>query len=130
MNETPQIKQFHSSGKGTNPESPISPVPSINLVNSITIFSVNSIISNPSSPTYSSSSSSGSVTSFSFLTQLGPSCLILVGFPNPSMENQHAGSLTHYPEFWGKGDANIEQCWFLCEAIRRSRGTLYESKLV
>jgi hypothetical protein len=40
------------------------------------------------------------------------------------------GSIARYPELWGKGDEDIEQHWFLCEAIWRSKGTLDANKLV
>ena len=43
----------------------------------------------------------------------------------------HAGgSIARYLEFWGKGDEDVEQHWFLCEAIWRSKGTLDANKLV
>jgi hypothetical protein len=77
-----------------------------------------------------SSGSSGSVEIFSVISQPGPSGFILIGSPNPSMVNQNAGSLTRYPEFWGKGDEDVEKHWFLCEAIWRSHGTLDANKLV
>jgi hypothetical protein len=40
------------------------------------------------------------------------------------------GSIARYPKFWGKRDEDVEQHWFLCEAIWRSKGTLDENKLV
>jgi hypothetical protein len=64
------------------------------------------------------------------LSQLGPLGFILIGSPNPPMVHQHTGSLTRYPKFWGKGDEDVEQHWFLCEAIWWSRGTLDANKLV
>jgi len=27
------------------------------------------------------------------------------------------GLIAQYPEFWGKGDEDVEQNWFLCEEI-------------
>jgi hypothetical protein len=68
MNETPQIKEFHSGGKGTSPESPIPPTPSTNMVISITNPSANFVIPNPSSLTSLNSSSSGSVAIFSVVS--------------------------------------------------------------
>ena len=38
--------------------------------------------------------------------------------------------IDRYLEFRGKGDNDVEQHWFLCEAIWRSRGTLDVNKLV
>jgi hypothetical protein len=70
------------------------------------------------------------VESVSVISQLGPSGFILIGSPSPSMAHQHTGSLTRYPKFWGKGDEDIEQAMFLCEAIWRSHGTLDANKLV
>jgi hypothetical protein len=46
------------------------------------------------------------------------------------MASHAGGSIARYPEFWGKGDEDVEQHWFLCEAIWRSRGTLDVNKLV
>jgi hypothetical protein len=46
------------------------------------------------------------------------------------MGTQHVGSLTRYLEFWGKGDEDVEQHWFLCEAICRSHKTLNANKIV
>jgi hypothetical protein len=46
------------------------------------------------------------------------------------MASHVGGSIVRYPEFLGKGDEDIEQHWFLCKAIWRSRGTLDENKLV
>jgi hypothetical protein len=34
------------------------------------------------------------------------------------------------PKILGKGDEDVQQHWFLCEAIWRSRGTLDANKLV
>jgi hypothetical protein len=127
-NDTPKIKESFFGGKGTSLESPI---PTTLSITSTRNLYVNSVISNPSRPTSSSNSrSSGSVLSVLFISQLGPSWFILVGFPNPSMDNQHAGSLTRYPEFWGKGDEDVEQHWFLCEAIWRDGKNLHANKLV
>jgi hypothetical protein len=39
-------------------------------------------------------------------------------------------SIARYPKFWGEGDKDVEQHWFICEAIWRSRGTLDANKLV
>jgi hypothetical protein len=50
-NTTPEIKEFFSRGKETNPLSPTPPTPSINLVISTINIYVNSTNSNPSSPT-------------------------------------------------------------------------------
>lgn len=40
------------------------------------------------------------------------------------------GSLTRYPELWGNGDEDVEQHWYLCEAIWRPRGTPDATKRV
>lgn len=40
------------------------------------------------------------------------------------------GYFTHYPYFWGRGDDDVKQHWYLCEAIWRSGATLDASKLV
>jgi hypothetical protein len=46
------------------------------------------------------------------------------------MDGNMGGSIARYPEFWGKGDEDIDQHWFLCESIWRSRGNLDANKLV
>jgi hypothetical protein len=58
------------------------------------------------------------------LSQPGPLGFILIGSPNPPMVHKHMGSLM------GKGDEDVEQHWFLCEAIWQSHGTLDANKLV
>jgi len=105
-------------------------MPSENFVISTINLSIFYVISNPSSLASSGSSSSNSVASVLLISQLGPSRFILIGSPIPSMAHQHVGSLTRYPKFWGKGDEDVEQHWFLCEAIWRSRRNLDTNKLV
>jgi hypothetical protein len=46
------------------------------------------------------------------------------------MVGNMGGLISPYPKLWGKGDKYVEQHWFLCEAIWRSRGTLDANKLV
>ena len=46
------------------------------------------------------------------------------------MTSHAGGSIARYPKFWGKGDEDVEQHWFLCEAIWRYRGTPDVNKLV
>jgi hypothetical protein len=55
---------------------------------------------------------------------------ILIGTTRSTMVGHVGGSITRYPEFWGKGDEDVEQHWFLCEAIWRSIGTPDVNKLV
>jgi hypothetical protein len=78
------------------------------MVNYVLNSLVVSFISNPYNME-SSSSSSGNGESYLFLSQLGPSGIILIGSPSSLMESQHAGSLTRYPDFLGKGDEDVEQ---------------------
>ena len=40
------------------------------------------------------------------------------------------GSLTQYLEFFGRGNDDVEQHWYLCEAIWRARQTLDVGKLI
>jgi hypothetical protein len=115
--QPPKVKEFHSRGKVTNPESPSPSIPYTNLVNSILNYLVFSIISNPYNLASSGSSSSESGASYLVISQPGPSGFILKGSLSSLMASQHVGSLTQYPEFWGKGDEDVEQHWFLCEAI-------------
>ena len=46
-----------------------------------------------------------------------PLGFILVGAPFSQMETNATGSLTRYPKFWGKGDEDDEQHWYLCEVV-------------
>ena len=41
-----------------------------------------------------------------------------------------AGSFTRYPEFSGRGNDDVEQHWYLCEAIWRARQTPDAGKLI
>ena len=55
--------------------------------------------------------------------QPGPNGFILIGSSTATMAGTSGGSLTRYPEFYGRGDEDVEQHWYLCEAIWRSRAT-------
>jgi hypothetical protein len=66
------------------------------------------------------SNSSGIVSCFLVVSQLERLGFILLGFPNPSMVNQHVGSVNRYHEFWVKEDVDFDQHWFLRETIWRS----------
>jgi hypothetical protein len=46
------------------------------------------------------------------------------------MDGNMGVSIARCPELWGKGDKDVEQHWFLCEAIWRSTGTLDANKLI
>jgi hypothetical protein len=59
-----------------------------------------------------------------------PLGFILVGAVRSTMDGNARGLIARYPEFWGKGDEDVEKKWFLCESIWRSRGTLDVNKLV
>jgi hypothetical protein len=61
------------------------------------------------------------------VSQLGPIGFILIGIVRPTIIEHMGGS---YPKLLGKGDEDVEQHWFLCEAIWWSRGTLDANKLV
>jgi hypothetical protein len=54
----------------------------------------------------------------------------LVGVVISTMAGNVGVSIARYPELWGKGDEDVEQHWFLCEAIWRFRGTPNANKLV
>ena len=74
--------------------------------------------------------SSSSTSSIAFprgtVAQPGPGGFILVNPPQVTM----AGSFTRYPEFSGRGNDDVEQHWYLCEAIWRARQTLDAGKLI
>ena len=65
-----------------------------------------------------------------FISQPRSRGFILVGSIVSSMEANSTGTLTHYPKFWGKGDEDVEQHWYLCEVVWLSRETPDDSKLV
>lgn len=85
---------------------------------------------NISAQSNSTQGSSSLVRNKGFLVQPGPGGFILVGFKSAHMAGTSGGSFPRYPEFWGKGDEDVEQHWYLCEAIWRSRATPEASKLV
>ena len=64
-----------------------------------------------------SSITSSSISPSGTITQPGPGGFILVNSPQVHM----AGSFTRYPEFFGRGNDDVEQHWYLCEAIWRAR---------
>jgi len=64
------------------------------------------------------------------VSQPGPLSFILIGIVRPTMVGHMGGLIARYLELLGKGDEDVEQHWFLCEAIWRSKGTLDENKLV
>lgn len=64
------------------------------------------------------------------ILQLGPHGFILVGSRVSSMEANATTTLTRYPIFFGKGDEDVEQHWYLCEVVWRTKATLDDSKLV
>jgi hypothetical protein len=127
-NETPQIKENFPEASGSNPESPIPQVPSIQ--------EVRPILPSHSIPVQLiSQSQPGSVSTRRILgspgkLQIGLLGFILIGTTSSVMANHMGGSSARYLEFWGKGDEDVENHWFLCEAIWRFRGTLYANKLV
>jgi hypothetical protein len=76
------------------------------------------------------SASTGRILGSPGRSQPGPLGFILIGATRSTMVGHAGGSIARYPEFWGKGDEDVEQHWFLCEAIWRSRGTPDANKLV
>jgi hypothetical protein len=62
--------------------------------------------------------------------QPGPLGFILIGVVRSTMVGNTRGMIDRYPKFLRKGDEDVEQHWFLCEAMWRSRGTLDVNKLV
>ena len=60
------------------------------------------------------------------VTQPGPRGFILVNPPQVNM----AGSFTRYPEFSGRGNDDVEQHWYLYEAIWRAQQTPNVGKLI
>jgi hypothetical protein len=105
-------------------------MPPTNPVNSTPNPAVVHVIHNIYNHVSSSISVSKSIVNPSVLSQPGPLGFILIGLSSLQMVGQHVGSLTRYPKFWGKGDEDVEQHWFLCESIWRSHKTLDTSKLV
>jgi hypothetical protein len=63
-------------------------------------------------------------------SQPGPLGFILIGVVRSIMVGNMEGLIARYPKCFGKGDEDVEQHWFLCEAIWGSRGTLDANKLV
>jgi hypothetical protein len=128
-NETPQIKENHPEASGASPESPIPQVPSIQAVSLILPSHASSVPVQLVSQSQPGSASTGRILGSPGRSQAGPLGFILIRTTGPAMASQ-GGSIARYPEFWGKGDEDVEQHWFLCEAIWRSRGTPDANKLV
>jgi hypothetical protein len=105
-------------------------VPSIPVVSSIPHTYAISIPSHSVSQSQSVSVNTGRILGSPGISQPGSLGFILIGTVRPRMDGNMGGSITRYPEFWGKGDEDVEKHWFLCEAIWRSRGTLDANKLV
>jgi hypothetical protein len=129
-NETPQIKETCPEASGTSPESPIPQVSSIQVVNSILPSYAIPVPLQSVSQSQPGSANTGRILGSPGRSQPGPLGFILVGAVRSTMVGNAGGSIARYPEFWGKGDEDVEQHWFLCEAIWRSRGTLDANKLV
>jgi hypothetical protein len=129
-NETSQIKETCPEASRTSPESPIPQVSSIQVVNSILPSYANSVPVQLVSQSQLGSASTGRILGSPGRSQLGTLGFILIGATRSTMDGHEGGSIARYPEFWGIGDKDFEQHWFLCEAIWRSRGTLDSNKLV
>ena len=56
------------------------------------------------------------------ITQLSPSGFILVGFTHSGMTRTCGEYPMKYKELWEKGEEDVEQHWFHCKAIWRSKG--------
>jgi hypothetical protein len=129
-NETPQIKETFPEANGSSPESPIPQVASIQVVNSILPSYSNSMSVQLVSQSQPGGASTWRILGSPDRSQAGPLGFILIGATRSTMVGHAGGSIARYPEFWAKGDEDVEQYWFLCEAIWRSRGTPYANKLV
>jgi hypothetical protein len=92
--------------------------------------SANPIFSNSASSTRLTTVKSWRIAGSPYKSQPGPLRFIFIGKKTPKMVGNTRGSIARYPKFWGKGDEDVEQHLFLCESIRRSRGTLDANKLV
>jgi hypothetical protein len=105
-------------------------VQSSNLVNSTIHSPIIYVISPHSSPTSSSGTSSSSLESYLVLSQPRTFRIYLDRVPKSSHGASTCQIPHPIPKFWGKGDEDVEQHWFLCEAIWWSHGTLDANKLV
>jgi hypothetical protein len=63
-------------------------------------------------------------------SQLGLLGFTLIRAVILTMAGNEGGSIAKYPKVWGIGDEDVEQHWFLCEVIWRSKGNLDANKLV
>ena len=116
-NETPQIKENCPDASGSSPGSPIPQVPSIQVV-SLILPSHASVIPvqlvNQSQP---GSASTGRILGSHGRSQAGSLGFILIRIIGSTMAIHAGGSIARYPKFWGKGDEDVDQHWFLCESI-------------
>ena len=116
-NETPQIKENCPKASGDNPESPVTQVPSIQMVSSILPSHASSIPIQLVNQSQLGSASTERILGSPGRSQEGPLGFILIRTKILAMVGHVGGSIARYSEFVGKGDEDIEQHWFLREAI-------------
>jgi hypothetical protein len=126
---TPQIKENCPKSSGANPESPIPQVSSIEAISLILPSHASSIPVQLISQSQPVSAITWRILGSPGRSQVALLGFILIGTTRSSMVGHVGGSIAQYPKFWGKGDEDVEQHWFLCEAIWRSRGTPDVNKL-
>jgi hypothetical protein len=127
-NDTPHIKENHREASGASPESPIPQVPSIQVVS--LILPSHFVLVQLISQSQPGSERIGRILGSPGKSQEGLLGFILIGTKSSVLVSHTGVSIARYPEFCGKGDEDIEQHWFLCEAIWISRGTPDVNKLV
>jgi hypothetical protein len=129
-NDTPQIKENCPEANGTSLESPIPQVSSMQAVSLILPPHASSFPLQLVNQLKPGSVSTGRILGSLSRLQAGPLGFIWIRTTILAMVGHTGGSIARYPKFWGKGDEDVEQHWFLCEAICRSRGTPDANKLV
>jgi hypothetical protein len=105
-------------------------VSSIQVVNLILPSYANFFLVQLVSQSQPGSASIGRILGSPGRSQPGPLGFILIGAARSAMVGNTRGLIARYLELWGKGDEDVDQHWFLCEAIWRSRGTPDANKLV
>jgi hypothetical protein len=86
-------------------------VSSIQVVNSILPSYANFVLVQLVSQSQPRIASTGRISGSPGRSQAGPLGFFLIGATRSTMDGHIGGSIARYPEFWSKGDEDVEQHW-------------------
>jgi hypothetical protein len=116
-NDTPQIKENCPEASGASPKLPIPQVSFIQVVSSILPSHASIVPVQLVSQSQPGSANTGRILGSPSRSQAGPLGFILIRTTRSTMVVHAEGSISQYPEYWGKEDEDVEHHWFLCEEI-------------